>query len=919
MQTCSLSSLFRLCTLVALIGWPLPGVCQVSADSTLSTDVTTADSLNFVIEAGDRAGDNLFHSFEQFSIPTGGSAYFDQPFEIQNIISRVTGNRVSDIDGALRANGTATVFLINPNGIVFGPNASLDIGGSFVGTTAQQLRFADGTELDARDSSAVPQLTISRPLGLQMTAASGAIVVLGDGHGLAILPPDFEVNRTFRTAGLQVGPDQTLALVGNNLSLRGGNLTTPGGRVDLGSVSEGEVRLSNETALALDYAANNRFADIQLTESASVDTAGAGGGDIQLQGRRIEIVDGSGVLSDTLGATPGGTLTIRAIETLSVGGGTPEMSFATGIYADTGLAATARGSDIVIEAGRLRAFDGGSIAAGGFGAADNGDLIIRADQIEAVGAVPGTDSTTLIGNFGAFTSTGAGGDLLIQTRRLRVADGAQVTAGSFGPSRAGDLIVNANIIELVGADSLSGDAASGLYTAVESNVSEGAVGGNLIINADQLRLADTAIISAAMATAGAGQAGNIEIDTAVLSLVSGAQIVTLTRGQGDAGDLRVRADEIDIEGFGVTPEGTTFFSGISASVVSPTASSGGDIRIVTNRLFVSNGGFIESATEGAGDAGDIDILAREVTLTGQSPAMVGVRSFPSSISTQTFSTGAAGNVRIVTDEFTATEGAVVTVSSDLTGGASGNLDLTARLVQLTDGGSLLAESAAGDRGSINLQVGDLLLLNNGGQITTDATGTATGGNIDIDGGLIFLNQGSEIVARAIAGPGGNIQLTSEQILISDDSLIDTRSNLGVDGTVSIERLTPEAEANPVALPDAVLTPDRLVANSCLAAGERGVGQFVISGRGGLVPSPNDLAQATFETYHIPTPAEVSGSSPQGADVSPVGITAGTTAGTIAGITAGTISGTITEAQGAYRLVDGRVRLAHLPAPSSNCR
>ncbi|MGK7929486.1 MAG: filamentous hemagglutinin N-terminal domain-containing protein, partial [Spirulina sp.] len=237
---------FTLVSSFGVILTSLPTSAQIASDGTLNTTVT--GNPNFTITGGNTAGTNLFHSFSEFSVPSNGSAFFNNATNITNIFSRVTGDSASVINGLIRANGTANLFLLNPNGIQFGSGAQLQLGGSFFATTADSLQFADGSSFSAVDSQ-TPLLTISAPVGLVFGDNPGAMQVQG--------------------STLEVDPGQTLALLGGEVRVNGGTLKAKGGRMEVGGVAAGQVSLQADPAgFALAYDNVQNFRDIQFSQKS---------------------------------------------------------------------------------------------------------------------------------------------------------------------------------------------------------------------------------------------------------------------------------------------------------------------------------------------------------------------------------------------------------------------------------------------------------------------------------------------------------------------------------------------------------------------------------------------------------------------------------------------------------------------------
>ncbi|UKP01268.1 filamentous hemagglutinin N-terminal domain-containing protein [Nostoc sp. UHCC 0870] len=266
----------------------------MTPDLTLpNNSTTTLDGNTRIIEGGTQVGNNLFHSFQDFSILTGTSVHFKNGLDVQNIITRITGGSVSNIDGLISANGTANLFLINPSGIVFGPNARLDIGGSFLATTADAIEFPNGS-FSATNPQA-PLLTIDIPIGLRFNGNSGSITVEGAGQGLiapsSLFSPTIPNNNSLH---LSVNEKQTLALLADKITLEGANLASQSGNIELGSINSGFINLiPASNGWSFNYEGVSHFDDINISKQSLINASGNPGGLVQAHGANIDLQDGS--------------------------------------------------------------------------------------------------------------------------------------------------------------------------------------------------------------------------------------------------------------------------------------------------------------------------------------------------------------------------------------------------------------------------------------------------------------------------------------------------------------------------------------------------------------------------------------------------------------------------------------------------
>jgi filamentous hemagglutinin family protein len=489
-----------------LVFLPNCTLAQITPDNTLPNNSRTTTTGNVQkIEGGTQAGINLFHSFEQFSVPTGNTAYFNNPVEIQNIISRVTGKSITNIDGVVSANNSANLFLINPNGIIFGNNASLNIGGSFMATTASSLNFSDGTKFSAISPQNTPLLTVSTPIGLQFGTASASI----RNHSQA--SPNGATTIFGLPIGLQVTSGKTLALVGGDIILDEGKLTAPSGRIELGSVSSGSLVSLNPVpegwVLGYDNALN--FQNILLTglindlkNSSLLTTSGRGkSGSIQVRGNLVELVGSAFLQNVNFGDENGG--------------------------------------DIVVTANKLLVRDGGQILTGSGGKATGGNLIVNAaESIDIVGSV---NTLYLSSIFSGASASGDGGNIAINTGRLRIQNGGTISSESSGVRLPPDFL------QFLPATGKAGNLTINATKSVE-------LIGKWAGNASTLTAS----------TQGSRNAGQLTINTGELIIRDGAEIVTSSRiaippnatylgdrrNLGKAGDLNINARSILLDNQG---------------------------------------------------------------------------------------------------------------------------------------------------------------------------------------------------------------------------------------------------------------------------------------------------------------------------------------------------------------------------------
>ena len=662
---------------------------NIVPDSTLGAENSTVIQ-NFggqpveEIAGGAQRGQNLFHSFREFNVSQGRGAYFLSPnAAIQNILARVTGGNPSEILGTLGTLGASSpnLFLINPNGIIFGQEARLDVRGSFVATTAPSLAFPDGNQFSATNPQAAPLLTVNLTPGLQYGRGQAPITHAGN---------------------LTVGAGQSLTLIGSTVT-NTGNLTAPGGRVEV---------LGDRVA---------------LRDRATIDVSAPGGGgtvliggDFQGQGTvptasRVFVAPDVTVKADAIAAGNGGKVIIWSDEAtrfygkvsakggaIAGNGGFVEVSGKQFLdfngqvdtFALKGLPGTLLldPTNITIVAGannppQLAANDqfadpgvNNTIANGTINAAIANVILQATNDITFTARIdmlnPGVGLTAQAGNniivqdgiplFAAITTNGgdinfsAGNNILFQGSILPLFGGVSTVVtngGNVNLSSGADTILNSFAIRTdTSSGGNSGDitittGATGRLILQNRGIlfadtTGNGTAGNITIQANEVNMSGSGI-SVSSSGSGTGNAGRLLINAGRLA-VNNSSIQAFTDNNGNAGEIIVQANQIELDG-----QGASLFAGVNNTTSTGRA---GTIALDAQRLVVRDGAGIFAISVSASNGGSLTIRAAEIDVSGS-----GIR--PSTLSVgalaQFGATGDGGTMQIVTDRLTVRDGALI--------------------------------------------------------------------------------------------------------------------------------------------------------------------------------------------------------------------------------------------------------------------
>ncbi|MBD2208529.1 filamentous hemagglutinin N-terminal domain-containing protein [Nostoc linckia FACHB-104] len=740
------------------------------------------------IDGGAIRGNNLFHSFQDFNVGDQQRVYFANPSNIENILGRVTGNQASKIFGTLGVLGGANLYLINPNGIIFGQNARLDISGSFFASTSSGVLFPNGEKFSTQNPQSPPLLTIKQPLGLDSWLPPESTITnsgnLSVGKDLTLLGQNLDLQgqlQAGRNLTLQASDTVKIRDTVNNpfIAAAGQQLLAQGNKIDIFALNNrasglfaGEnllLRSANAIGGNAQFYSNGNFRLEQLNGtggdlSSTDDPVIRASGDVSFNsytGASIHIFAGGSVTIDSLTITgPDTTNFINQTVTLSDGvtqvpiNGSliPTVDIRAGTTAVNPPGITGEPSDFSPTPNTNGNPSSANITINQI--VNQGGLIFLTNQYQPNPVLSGDITvTSLLGTFGGVAR---GGDVVIDSR-------GKITTPNFLDASGFDFVTfsfanpGGNITLLAKGD---------IFMPSRSQiVSYGSSGGNITLKSQSAIIqapAPLGISYIESAGYGSGQGGDVTLNAPLISLsnyvqsnlypgatgpggkliitansleANQAELSTFTLG-GNAGNVIVNADRISLNN-----------SKLGSQTISAIGGNAGDVEINTKTFTATNGGQVFSQTERVGNGGKITVRATDaIALTGISD-----RGIFSGFSNVVFpnAQGNGGIIDIQTNSLSLQQGAQIRASTRGFGDA-GRIEVNAAKSILIDGAILfspanlpqpqvipsgiLSEVLPGSQGQgniIDIKTGQLSVTNGAGISTSTATADDAGG--------IFIN------------------------------------------------------------------------------------------------------------------------------------------------------------------------------------
>ena len=793
----------NLLTLLLAIFASLVSSAQISTDGSLGSAMElTGPDYTVGQDLGRRAGSNLFHSFQEFNINTGESVTFTGDPSLQRIISRVTGRKLSNINGLLKSEiPNSDFYFMNPAGVMFGASASIDINGAFHVTTADFLKFGNN------------ETFFSQPLKNEVLSTEAPTT-----YGFL----DAEIGKiTFEGSDISLKEGESFTTISGDINAEDSTITVPQGEVDLISVaSDGEVQLTSDDSGSTSFNLESftEFGDIFFESDSTLNVNGEGGGKVTFHGRDVQI-DRSQILAITSGAENGRGVEFNVSDHLEITNSAQVVTATTG---------SGRAGNITIFSGNLNIVNGSLLNIVTVEAGHGGNVRITANSMNVDGQ-GSIDSTGILSITASGDDGGDGGSIRIETTSLGIISGGIIASGTLGNGEAGSIAINAETMVIDG---------EGQNTAISSSTSSkngGGKAGDIAIDTDTLKIMKGGNIDTSTLGSGdggsirvtaetididglddaslftgldagtslkegmGGKGGNIDIDTSTLNIFNGGVIQTPTSGSGDGGSISISAEMIRIDDHGHSS--LTGISTLTGLENGSGSGKGGNISINTNKLDMVNGGVIQAPTRGRGDGGSMRIVAERISIDGYSGMnAVTVSKFDGGkggdisiqtnildilnrgfISVQTTGSGDAGNVSVMAETiFIDGQGASVATGMDAdtllenNGGKGGDITIQTKRLDIVDGATISADTeGSGDGGNIHITANDLFIdvkeassLTGFSAETRSVNGGGNGGSITINTQILDIVNGGEItVVTEGSGDASSIHITAKTILL----------------------------------------------------------------------------------------------------------------------------------------------------------